>query len=278
MLWFAYDGSLNADWLSHYAIRLAKRIPEGQVRAVYVEDGTLSEKQLSSRIDWLAQQAERAPVKLEFERVARRRTVAETLLEYIPKGSDSYVVCGTRIRQRHLSFLAGTVSERLLSAERFNVLAVRVVQPGALGLVNNFLIPVTGHPRGFASGVPFIRLFGEDIQRAHVLLVKALDPLRLHNLSPETAERLQREGWDYVHRVQRELCAVLTHPFHLDGSVKISDRAASEIVLAAKQHRSQLIYVGASERSLSRRLVSGTPIEEILKNAPCDVAIYRGIG
>jgi nucleotide-binding universal stress UspA family protein len=35
--------------------------------------------------------------------------------------------------------------------------------------------------------------------------------------------------------------------------------------------------MGASERNLTERLFYGNPIEQVLRDATCDVAIYRGI-
>ena len=41
---------------------------------------------------------------------------------------------------------------------------------------------------------------------------------------------------------------------------------------------SRLVCLGASERSLPQRLAYGNPIERILRDAPCDVAVYRSVG
>jgi nucleotide-binding universal stress UspA family protein len=35
--------------------------------------------------------------------------------------------------------------------------------------------------------------------------------------------------------------------------------------------------MGASERTLTERFLFGSPIEQVLRDATCDVAIYRGI-
>ena len=78
-------------------------------------------------------------------------------------------------------------------------------------------------------------------------------------------------------RIQGELRDILPAEVHLEGSVIRAPDPVAEIVLAAKQHRSHLIYLGASERSRARRLFLGAPYETVLKHAPCDVAIYRGV-
>ena len=277
MLWLAYDGSLNADWLSHYAIHFARHLPERCVHALFVEDGSLPADDLNKRLRFVEGECELANVKLYTERLANRGNVARTLIERIPAGPNSYVVCGTRIRQRNLSFLTGTVSEQLLAAKRFNVLALRIVQPALLGIAHHVLVPVMGHSRGFGSGLPFIKLLSPNVERLHVLMVQAhqVGPTRFVDGAPSIDEG--SAALKYVRRIENELRPVLPSTALLEGSVVRAPDPPAEIVLAAKQHRSQLIYLGASERSLAKRLFKGAPYETVLRYAPCDVGIYRGV-
>ena len=277
MLWFAHDGSLNADWLSHYAIRFAQHLPTHEVRAVFVEDGSVAQHELVQRLEFLRQECEHAQVKLVVERLGLRGRVAQTLIDRIPAGADSYLLCGTRVRARNLSFLAGTVSERLLAARHCNVLAVRIVQPGTLGMNQDVLVPVMGHPRGFSSGIPFLKLLDTELQRIHVLMVRVPARLWLSGRTSGSRQRLHALGEAYVARVKRELASALPQHCRLDSTVLIASDPANEIVLAAKQHKSDLIYLGTSERSIAERILAGAPHETILRNAPCDVAIYASV-
>lgn len=52
---------------------------------------------------------------------------------------------------------------------------------------------------------------------------------------------------------------------------------AREILLYASRLRVQMILLGASERRLVYRLLHGSPLERVLRDAPCDVGIYRGL-
>ena len=63
----------------------------------------------------------------------------------------------------------------------------------------------------------------------------------------------------------------------IDAQVIASDDVPKEIVIAATKTKSRLIYMGASERNLTERFFYGNPIEQVLRDATCDVAIYRGI-
>jgi nucleotide-binding universal stress UspA family protein len=71
--------------------------------------------------------------------------------------------------------------------------------------------------------------------------------------------------------------ALAPHRFALDSSVVVSDDAPKEIRVCAGTHRSRLIGLGASRRTLPERLVFGDPIEQLLRDAPSDVAVYRSV-
>lgn len=80
-------------------------------------------------------------------------------------------------------------------------------------------------------------------------------------------------------RVEEEVrVALAPHRFAIDVSVVLSDDAAREILVQAGKHRARLICLGASDRTLPGRIVRGDLIERILRVAPADVAVYRGVG
>lgn len=277
MLWLAHDGSINADWLSHYAIHLGRGLPAKEVRAVFVEDGSLGASEFFERIDFLRRECAVAGLTFSAEVLPLRGSVAGTLRAHIPPGTETFVLCGARTRKRSLPSLEGTVSGHLLAAGCFNVIAIRIVHPGVLGNPHRILLPVMGHPRGFRSGMPFIRLLGEGLERVDVVMVLVPRRTAFSPQSFEVSPRHTAEALLYVERVKRELADALRPRVHLDGSVLVAADPAYGIVLAAKQHRSQLICVGATERGQVERWVRGVPAEKVLRRAPCDVAIYRGV-
>ena len=278
MLVCAYDGSLNGDWVAHYAVRFAATTPERRLRLLHVYDGRAA-ADLPQRIARIADECALLGVGLEPElHAAAGAAVAERLLALVPRGPGTMLVAGTRSRPRNLAFLAGTVSARLLAADRCSVVAIRVVHPGVLGQPGRVLLPVAGHPRGARDALPLLRLLGPDLRQLHLLLVRELSRPRFRLLRPATARRLLDEGQDFVDRVEDEVRAALApHASVLDASVVVSDDAPKEILVFAGKLRSRLICLGASERSLPRRLAYGDPIEQVLRDAPCDVAVYRSL-
>jgi nucleotide-binding universal stress UspA family protein len=279
MLAFAYDGSLNGDWVAHYAVRFAAATPERRLRLLHVHDGRIP-PDLESRIARIADECAQLAVTLdpELHPVAGAR-VAERLLALVPPGAGSMLVAGTRSRPRNLAFLAGTVSARLLAADHCSVVALRVVHPGVLGQPGRVLLPVAGHPRGARFALPLLRLLGPDLRELQLLLVRELSRIRFRLLRATTARRLLEDGHASLARIEEEVRAALApHACALDAHVVLSDDAPKEILVFAGKLRSRLVCAGASERSLPQRVVYGNPIEQMLREAPCDVAVYRSVG
>jgi len=275
MLHFAYDGSIHGDWVARYAMRMAMRLPDPGIRVLHVEDQQLAKAQLEKRLARIKGACAELALPIEVTVAPARSSVASTLLGLVPEDPTHFLVCGTRVRQKGRGFLADTVSEQLLRVGRCQVLSVRVMQPGLLGVPRRFLVPVSGRPEGIQVGLPFLRLLVPEAGEVEVLLVHRVSHRRFRRLNHAEAARLVQDGQQYVSGVERSLGTELDLPNgHLDGNAVLSDDIPKEIVIHAGKHKSQIIYMGASASSLRKRSVYGNPIEQVLRNAPCDVAIY----
>lgn len=278
MLFFAYDGTINGDWVSHYAVRLASHHPQRQLRLVHVHERSGDSADRDRRIEQISKECAHLSVRLEVDIRNLTRNVFSTLRSAIPDDPDTFLVCGTRIRGRYRGYLAGSVGEQFLEARRFNVLVVRVVQPGLLGVPRTVLAPVSGHSGGFASGLPFLNLLAPDMARLHVLHVKRIGYWQLRRLLPNAADGLRRDGIEYCQRIEQEAVAAgALRNVLMDAHATVSDDVPKEIVVYANRFKSGLIYMGASERNWLQRLLLGNPLERVIRTAPCDVAVYRGV-
>lgn len=277
MLYFAYDASVNGDWVSHYALRLATHHPSRQLSLVYVDDGRVPRSEVNHRIEHICSEANRSGVKLSVEARAATQGVFASLAAFIPAGHETFLVCGARASERGRGFLAGTVGERFLKMGGRQVLALRVVQPGLLGVPRRLLVPVTGQT-SFRSGLPLLKLLLPDLTHIHLLHVELVSSMRMRRLTHEQAVHLRRPGVGLCAEMERELTDALgDSTVMVDTHVVVSDDVAKEIIIHAGKLNSRLIYTAASERSLTRSVVAGNPLEQLLRDAPCDVAIYRGL-
>lgn len=278
MIYLAYDGSQNGDWISRYAIGFAAHSPEKVLTLLHVQDGSIAPAALDGKLERIARECRDQGVELFPQVLPLEKNVFKVLLRHLPAGAENFVVCGTRLRSRRAAYLSGTVSEKLLRFNRFHVLALRVGQPGLLGRPREFLLPLAGHPRGFDSAWPFFRLFLPDVDQVYLLRGMAVSPFRLHHLSPEKLQRLRAQGVRYLATVSDEILRGRgSSQFHLDTRIVICDDWAGEILVHASRLRSQMVLLGASERALPRRLIYRDPLERLLRGTPCDMGVYRGI-
>ena len=280
MIYLAYDGSLNGDWVARYAIRMASRSPQKKLVLVHVLDGQIPAERLASKTGNIEAESRTQQVEL-IRRTCEpvKKGVFHSLIQTIPEGRDTICVCGTRVRSRKKAYLAGTVSAKLLRHHRFKVLAVRVVQPGMMGNPRNFLMPLAGHPRKFQAALPFFRLLAPDTEKVYLLRIMSVSSLRYHSLSLRHTHSLLRSGRAYIDAVAEEIAETFQPcPFYLDTRVLVSDDWPKEILMHANHLKVRMILLGASERTLPARFFYyDNALERILEQTPCDVGVYRGL-
>lgn len=277
-IFFAYDGSIHADWISHYAIRLAARHPAARLSVVHIFDGDPRETLLEEKLLRIQSECRRLGVEFDVQHKRLSGTVDQTVCSVIPPGPESLLVCGTRAEERRRGWLSGTFAERMLQARHCNVVTIRVLQPGLLGLPRRVLLPLSGRLDEFRSWLPFLRLLQPDITHLQILHVAQVSGRLLRLLSHERAEQLRQTGESLCLGREQELSSQLSLPNSLiSASVVVSDDVSREIMIAANRSRSRLICLAASDRSLTQRVFHGNLVERVLESATCDVAICRGV-
>ena len=277
-IYLAYDGSINGDWVARYATRLTSNTPARQLTLLHIDDKTIPAERLTAKLENIAHECQVLDIELEVRSLPQQGNVFVTLLATIPSGSDVYCVCGARATSRGKGFLAGTVSQKLLRARRFNTLAIRVVNPGLLGCPSNVMFPLAGHPRKFQAAMPFLLMLAPCIEKLTLLRVMTINTLLFRYLSTAKTKKTLREGTSYVREVMQEIAEQSSqYSFRLDDHVIISDDWAKEILIQAGKVHAGLLLLGASERFLQSRFYYGNKIEQILRRTPCDVGIYRKI-
>lgn len=270
----AYDGSIHGDWVARYALRLARAAGSG-VEIVHVDDGALSPTALEPRLAHLRDVAAASGVDVSLRELGRTRDVAGIIDAVVPAGAGRIVVCGLRARESGRGLLQGTVSEQLLRRRHHDVLAIRVVSPSLLGHARHLLFCVSGSLASARAAAPFLELFAPELTRLSLLTVVSHPLGRLARPTADDLRNLRSRGMDFLHRVEAELRGPLgAFEIPLDPHVSISSDWPDEVTRHAGRARAELLLVGASEHSLSRRLF-GNPLENVLQEAVCDVAIFR---
>ncbi len=277
MIHLAYDASINGDWIARYAINLARNAPGRRLHVIHIATPETPKESRAEALDRLKLECEAADVRAEISVQPDEGGVFRSLLRHVPEGPDVYLICGTRVRGGRKGFLAGTVSEQLLKDRRFGVIALRVLQPGLLGVPHNVLLPVAGSPEGLETAAEILRLLAPEIRHLQLLRVMTVKHLLFRRLRPDQAARLARKGERILDQAEKALCTHLgLGEDVVDTQVAVSDDWAQETVIAANRHKSHLICLEAARYVLTRRFAYGNPLEVVLRDAPCDVAVYRG--
>lgn len=282
MIHLAYDGSINGDWVAWYALNLARQETDRTLRVIYVNTSAISAEAVHAKVSTIESASADCGVTLKLDIVPSSGPGADAvfrdLLANVPTNPGTLLVCGARLNAGSRGFLAGTVSEKLLSDKSFNVMAVRVAQPGLLGAPRRFLLPVAGDREGFLMSTDILRRFVPNVSRIHLLRVMLVKHLLFRRLQHEQAVQLRTKGWENIAGLDRELAERTgVEEALIDSNVVVSDDWAHEVIIAANRHKSHLILMEAAWKNLRRTFQYGNPLEVVLRDAPCDVAIFRGV-
>lgn len=282
MIHLAYDGSINGDWLAWYALNMARRDPEHRLNLLHVDTDEIRMDVVRTRAASLKRECMEAGVEMMLDILPSSGPSSEQvfrdLLARVPGTPDTLLLCGMRLEGRLGGYLSGTVSERLLSDRTFDVMAVRVVQPGLLGAPKRFLLPVAGDPEGFRTAAQIIRRFGPDVARIQLLRVMMVRRPRYRRLRNDQAAGLRKQGWEGIRGLSEQLAdSTGVEGWKVDANVTISDDWAHEVIIAANRYKSHMVLMEAGWKNLRTRFLYGNPLEVVLRDAPCDVGIFRGV-
>lgn len=277
-IYLAYDGSINSDWVAKYAINMANNNGIRKINLIHVNEGIYSLKAIAEKIAVIESHSTSRGVELSIATLPLSGNVLTTLMGAVPEGDANLCICGARSTSRGRGYLAGTISEKLLRCKRFNVIAIRVVKPGILGLPREVLFPLSGHPRGVNAAMSLFLLLAPQVTRVYLLRVMYVRPLRFRYMSASRASSIRKAGNAYLEKVLEDLGGSLAGSGRFfDGKVVLSDDWVKEILIYANRIKAQMIVMGASDRNLPSRYFYGNKIEQVLRHSPCDVALYRKI-
>lgn len=276
MIILAHDGSLYDDWVARYAVRFAAGEADRRLLLLHVRDGRIETSVAEARFARLAKECAEQAVICHAELLAEGKTVHRTLRQAIPPDPNALLVCGTRVKPRRQALLSGSVAEQLLRMHECPVLALRVVQPGLLGVPQQLLLPLAGHQAGFARLWPIFRRLAPQLRRVNFLYTVPVSTLAVAHQSSDRQSGLRQIGERYLDRISRELAEHIAEPsFATDRRVVVGDWA-HQVLIEASRLKAQMLLLGASERSLAHRVFHGQALERILRETPCDIGLYRG--
>jgi hypothetical protein len=276
MIYLAYDGSLGGDWVARYAMRLAVHAPEPALTLLHVEDEGLIGGKIAGKVEHLQREAQALGVELVPQRLPRQGDIAATLLRALPEGGEHLVVSGLRLRSRHHSYIAGTITEQLLRRTQAPLLALRVLQPGLLGAPRRALLPLSGSGSEISRLLPLLRLLLPDLDQLFLLQGVELSTFGLHHLSGERYRALLQNGVAELARAHGALRRLHgAHPLRLDGTFVLCDDWPGEIMVHTSRLKSRLLLLSSANFPLTRHPFSRRPLDRLLRGSSGDVALLH---
>jgi nucleotide-binding universal stress UspA family protein len=122
-----------------------------------------------------------------------------------------------------------------------------------------------------------MRLLADDIEEVRLLRVMIVPFYRLREFDGSAASHLRQEGYAALSGLAKQLAAETgIARDRIERQVRVAVEWAGPVIVSASQQRAELICLEAPRTSLHRRFAYGDPLEKIMRDAPCDVAVFRG--
>lgn len=277
MVYFAYDGTVDGDWVSRYAIQMAAHSSPAELHIVHVQEpGNAAIP--TNKIQRIEYECSLRHVKLTVSEKPLQHDLFSTLISMLDP--QSLVICGMRGRGHHavqLGHLKNSIARLLLEHKAFDALAVRVLHPGLLGVPHRILLPLHAAIPLPQGGLKFLQLLGHELRRIHLIELITTKRIPYRSAFSGGILQLRRAAEARLKAHETELAGALGIASEcFDSSIRLTDAWPHEVIVRAGRHKAQLIFMGLPKRSLAQRLQGVYPVEEVLRDAPCDVAIFGG--
>jgi nucleotide-binding universal stress UspA family protein len=261
----------NSEIAAHYAIMLAGACRAKLILTFIVEEKTGKDKLrlAESAIDRLFLEAKEKGI--ESECIIGGGEPLEKITGLVRKHDIDIVFTATRREDVKKRFFVKTLSRQLMVKLPCSVAMVRVAKMGGVHL-RNILVPLRGRVSGIEERAYFTAKLAEGTG-AGITLIHTLKPIAgflhggVHVKSINTEQHIPRD---------MELFSGYLRKYSIQVEKKLEyGGIARAITMEAAFKRNDLIVMGASEKSLVSSIVKGNPVEDVLRNTPCNLIIFR---
>lgn len=262
---------LNSEVTARYAMNLA-RVSGARLYLCFV-----AEKEMTASTINRAKEAvkliflEAEKIGIEIEAITETGDPVRKIGELVRGERIDIVFASTRKEDIERRFFAGTTARRLSLSLPCSMAIVRVVHTGRIR-PREILVPLKARidhveeRAYFTAGIA--QAFGSEVFIFHSPeAVSKFFHGEIHLTPIEWEEKLPKDISDFMEHMKRHRIA------HAGRSVPGSIGRMITIEAFSKRH--DLIIMGASQRSLLSSILRGNPVEEVLRNTPCDLIILK---
>lgn len=267
----AINEHINSEVAGRYALSLAKTCG-AKLYLCFIAKRNLEISAFKKAEDALRRlflEAERLGV--DVESIIEAGDPFQRITEIVKNEDVDILFAATRREDIEKRFYSGTLSKKLMLKLPCSVALVRVVHMGKIH-PKKILIPLKtkiSHRKEmsfFASKIA--EAFNSKIFVFHVTkpITKFfhgeihLTPVQLEMKIPPDISKFIEDLKDYCVEVEKKLSIGHT---------------SKSITIEAASKRHDLIIMGASERGFLSSVIKGNPVEEVLRETPCDLVILK---
>lgn len=267
----AVNEHLNSEVAARYALHLA-RVCGAEFYLCFVADKEMPPSvfdHAQEAMKRLFVEAEKTEIKAEI--ITRTGEAVNEIKTIVRNERIDLLFAATRREDVERRFYAGTVARSLSLELPCSVALVRVVHMGKIHPAK-ILVPLKAGIDHVKERAYFTSKMAECCN-ARVVVFHTTKPItrffhgEIH-LTPYEWEKRLPEGitgfMEYLKKYEVE------HEGRL-----LPGKTARSITIEAAAKRHDLIIMGASERSLLTTLIKGTPVDEVLRETPCDLIILK---
>ena len=210
---------------------------------------------------------------IDIEGVLLKGDVIRAIDRFVRDNKIDLVIASTRGPHRDQRFFVRSVTSGLMSRLPCSVIGIKVTHPGRSIRPKKVLVPVIGDGYQDKERADIAEaLHGRFASRISVFHVIELSSLVIKRLDPQKKERLIASAEQSLASFMDELSR---RGIDAGRKIVIGRNAREEVISEASHHKYDLIIVGATTRNILKRVVSGNPVEEILRDTPCDVMLLH---
>ncbi len=267
----AVNEHLNSEVSARYALHLAKAANARIYFCAIAENG-LNDKNFSAAEEAIKRLAARADeLSLKTNCILETGSPVEQIRKFATAEGIDIVFAATRREDLEWRFFAQTTASRLSLALPCSVALVRVAHLGRAH-PRTILVPLKAHIDHISERASFTSLMATAFASS-VSLLHIPKPLKhffhgeIHLTPVEWEARLPADISLFIDS--------LSH-YHVSHDRKLTAGIAGKnIAIEAAVKRYDLIIMGASMRSLWSSLFRGNPVEQVLRNTPCNLIILK---
>jgi nucleotide-binding universal stress UspA family protein len=261
----------NSELTARYAIALSQAC-QAKLSLVFVAQEGLDRdtlRQAESALERLLVEAEGRGI--EVESIIKTGDPFQKIYDIVDKDRIDIVFTATRREDVSKRLFVKTLARQLMIKLPCSVAMARVVRMGKI-FPKNILVPLRGRMTHLEERACFIGKLGQAFN-AQVTLFYQHSPKKsffhgeIHLKPAEREEYIPKDIENFTESLKR-------YDVGHEKSTGYGTISRS-ITIEAARRRNDLIVMGASERSLLRSIMSGNPVEEVLRETPCNLIILR---